>query len=134
MPRSVNQIIPVVVFVSTIISIISWWGIDLVVLATATGGLALGIGLALKETIENYFAYILVRKDRILKEEDMIRINNYSGYVHRITPRVTYIRHALNESLAIIPTKMLVTNQIINYTKEITLFPSNYKNWCVILE
>lgn len=122
-PRSVNQIIPVVVFVSTIISIISWWGIDLVVLATATGGLALGIGLALKETIENYFAYILVRKDRILKEEDMIKINNYSGYVHRITPRVTYIRHALNESLAIIPTKMLVTNQIINYTKEITLFP-----------
>ena len=123
-PRSINQIIPLMVFVSTIIGVISWWGIDLVVLATATGGLALGIGLALKETIENYFAYILIRKDRILKEEDMIKLSSdYRGYVHRITPRVTYIRHPLNKSLAIIPTKMLVSNQIINYTKETTLFP-----------
>lgn len=123
-PTSVKKIIPPIVFSSTIIGVISWWGIDLVVLATATGGLALGIGLALKETVENYFAYILIRKDKMLKEDDMIKLDsNYRGYVHKITPRITYVRHPLNESLAIIPTKMLVSNQVINYTKEVTLFP-----------
>ena len=44
--------------------------------------------------------------------------------MHRITPRVTYVRHGLNESLAIIPTRQLVTAEIINYTKEIKLVPA----------
>jgi small-conductance mechanosensitive channel len=44
--------------------------------------------------------------------------------VHRITPRVTYVRHGLNESLAIIPTRQLVTAEIINFTKEIKLVPA----------
>ena len=44
--------------------------------------------------------------------------------MHRITPRVTYVRHGLNESLAIIPTRQLVSAEIINYTKEIKLVPA----------
>ena len=42
----------------------------------------------------------------------------------KITPRVTYIRHGLNESVAIIPTRQLVSAEIINYTKEIKLVPA----------
>ena len=36
----------------------------------------------------------------------------------------TYIRHGLNESLAIIPTRQLVTAEIVNFTKEIEFVPS----------
>ena len=87
--------------------------------------MALGVGLALKETMENYFAYILIRKDKIFTEGDRVQLESgYNGYVHRITPRVTYVRHGLNESLAIIPTRQLVTAEIINYTKEIKLVPA----------
>ena len=46
-----------------VIGVVSWWQVDLIVLATATGGLAFGVGLALKETLENYFSYILIRID-----------------------------------------------------------------------
>ena len=107
------------------IGVVGWWGVDLFVLATATGGMALGIGLALKETMENYFAYILIRKDKIFTEGDRVQLaSGYNGYVHRITPRVTYVRHGLNESLAIIPTRQLVSAEIINYTKEIKLVPA----------
>ena len=124
-PKSVKQIIPIILFVAVIIGVVSWWGVDLVVLATATGGLALGIGLALKETLENYFAYILIRKDKVVNEGDRIKLpSGYNGYVHRITPRVTYVRHGLNESLAIIPTKQIVTAEIVNFTKEIKLVPA----------
>jgi len=124
-PKSAKQIIPIGIFVGTIIGVVGWWGVDLFVLATATGGMALGVGLALKETMENYFAYILIRKDKIFTEGDRVQLESgYNGYVHRITPRVTYVRHGLNESLAIIPTRQLVSAEIINYTKEIKLVPA----------
>jgi len=124
-PKSAKQIVPIGIFVATVIGVVGWWGVDLFILATATGGMALGIGLALKETMENYFAYILIRKDKIFTEGDRVQLESgYNGYVHRITPRVTYVRHGLNESLAIIPTRQLVSAEIINYTKEIKLVPA----------
>ena len=124
-PRSAKQVLPIGIFLVTILGIVTWWGVDLVVLATATGGLALGIGLALKETMENYFAYIMIKKDKVIKEGDRITLpSGYNGLVYKITPRVTYIRHGLNESLAIIPTKQIVSEEIINFTKEFKLVPA----------
>ena len=124
-PKSAKQVLPILIFVGVIIGVVSWWEVDLIVLATATGGIAFGVGLALKETLDNYFSYILIRKDKIVKETDRVQLQSgYNGYVHKITPRVTYIRHGLNESVAIIPTKQLVTAEIINYTNEINLVPS----------
>jgi len=124
-PKSAKQIIPIGIFVGTVIGVVGWWGVDLFILATATGGMALGVGLALKETMENYFAYILIRKDKIFAEGDRVQLESgYNGYVHRITPRVTYVRHGLNESLAIIPTRQLGSAEIINFTKEIKLVPA----------
>ena len=124
-PKSAKQIIPIGIFVGTVIGVVGWWGVDLFILATATGGMALGVGLALKETMENYFAYILIRKDKIFVEGDRVQLESgYNGLVHRITPRVTYVRHGLNESLAIIPTRQLVSAEIINFTKEIKLVPA----------
>jgi len=124
-PKSAKQVLPIGIFVVTILGIITWWGVDLVVLATATGGMALGIGLALKETMENYFAYIMIKKDKVIKEGDRITLpSGYNGLVYKITPRVTYIRHGLSESLAIIPTKQIVSEEIINFTKEFKLVPA----------
>lgn len=124
-PKSAKQVLPILIFVGVIIGVVSWWEVDLIVLATATGGLAFGVGLALKETLENYFAYILIRKDKVVKEGDRVQLESgYNGYVHKITPRVTYVRHGLNESVAIIPTRQLVSAEIINYTKEIQLVPA----------
>ncbi len=124
-PKSAKQVLPIGIFIATVIGVVSWWGVDLVVLATATGGIALGVGLALKETMENYFAYIMIRKDKIVKQGDRITLpSGYNGLVYKITPRVTYIRHGLNESLAIVPTKLLVSAEIINFTKEFKLVPA----------
>ncbi len=125
LPKSISQILPLGIFAVVIIGVVSWWGIDLIVLATATGGLAIGIGLALQETMQNYFAYILIRKDKIFGEGERVKLDTgYNGYVHKITPRVTYVRDALNESFAVIPTRQLVNAQIINYSKEIKMVPA----------
>jgi len=125
-PKSAKQILPIGIFIATLLGVVTWWGVDLVVLATATGGMALGIGLALKDTMENYFAYILIKKDKVIKVGDRITLpSGYNGLVYKITPRVTYIRHGLSESLAIIPTKQLVSEEIINFTKEFKLVPAS---------
>ncbi len=127
-PKSAKQVIPIGIFVATILGVLAWWGVDLIVLATATGGFAIGLGLALQETMQNYFAYLFIRKDKIFQEGDRVQLDTgYNGYVHKITPRVTYVRDALHESLAVIPTRSLVTSQIINYTKENKLVPAVVK-------
>lgn len=125
LPKSFSQILPLGIFAAVVIGVISWWGVDLVLLATATGGLAIGIGLALQETMQNYFAYILIRKDKIFAEGERVQLDTgYNGYVHKITSRVTFVRDALNESYAVIPTRQLVNAQIINYSKEIKMVPA----------
>ncbi|MBC8250858.1 MAG: mechanosensitive ion channel, partial [Candidatus Nitrosopelagicus sp.] len=124
-PKSAKQILPVGIFIATFLGVVAWWGVDLIVLATATGGLAMGRGLALQETMQNYFAYIMIRKDKIFIEGERIKLDTgYNGYVHKITPRVTYIRDALNESIAIIPTRQLINAQVINYTQGIKMVPA----------
>ena len=128
LPKSAKQILPLGIFIATILGVVAWWGVDLVVLATATGGFSIGLGLALQETMQNYFAYIMIRKDKIVVEGDRVQLDTgYNGNVHKITPRVTYVRDALNESIAIIPTRQLVNAQILNYTKEHRLVPAIVK-------
>jgi small-conductance mechanosensitive channel len=128
LPKSTKQVLPIGIFVATILGVLAWWGIDLFVLATATGGFSIGIGLALQDTMQNYFAYLVIRKDKIFQEGDRVQLDTgYNGYVHKITPRVTYVRDALHESLAVIPTRQLVTSQIVNYTKENKLVPAIVK-------
>ena len=124
-PMSAKRIIPIGIFLAVIIGVISWWGVDLFVLATATGGLAIGIGFALQETFQNYFAYLFIRKDKVFQEGDRVQIDTgFNGYIKKITSRVTYIRHALNESIAIIPTRNLVTSQVLNYSRDAKLVPA----------
>ena len=124
-PKSTKQILPVGIFGAVVLGIVAWWGVDLFVLATATGGFSIGLGLALQETMQNYFAYLLIKKDKIFSEGDRIKLDTgYNGYVHKITPRVTYVKDAMHESIAIVPTRQLVNAQIINYTKENKLVPA----------
>lgn len=124
-PKSAKQILPLGIFALTIVGVVAWWGVDLFVLATATGGLAIGLGFALQETMQNYFAYIFIRKDKIFVEGERVKLDTgYNGYIHKITPRVTHIRDALNESIAIIPTRNLVTAQVINYSQGVKMVPA----------
>jgi len=125
LPKPFRHFIPLGFFLGAVLGIIAWWGVDLFVLATASGGLAIGVGFALKETFENYFAYLMIRKDKIFVEGDRIGLaSGYKGIVYKITSRVTYVRHPLNESVAIVPTRQLVTSEIVNYTKEFELVPA----------
>ena len=124
-PKSFKQMIPLAVFLGILIGVAAWWEIDLVVIATASGGLAIGIGFALQETMQNYFAYLSIKKDKIFVEGDRVQLESgYVGIVQMITPRVTYVRQGLNESVAIIPTRQLIAATVINYSKDTSFVPA----------
>ena len=123
-PKSLENAIPIIFMAAVIVGIVSWWGVDLFVLGTVVAGFGVGIGFALKETMENLFAYLMIRKDKIFVEGDRIEVDGYNGYIHKITTRVTYVRHALNESLGIFPTRMFTGTKVINYTKETQFVPA----------
>jgi len=68
----------------------------------------------------------MIKKDKVIKVGDRVTLpSGYNGLVYKITPRVTYIRHGLSESLAIIPTKQIFSEEIINFTKEFKLVPAS---------
>jgi small-conductance mechanosensitive channel len=126
LPKPFRNFIPLGFFLGAILGITAWWGVDLFVLATASGGLAIGVGLALQETMQNYFAYLMIRKDKIFVEGERIALaSGYKGIVYKITSRVTFVRHPLNESVAIVPTRQLISSEIINYTKEFAIVPAS---------
>ncbi len=126
-PKSVRNVISIGLFVSLVLGIAAWWEIDLLLIATASGGLSIAVGFALKETMENYFSYLQIRKEEIIQEGDRIEIEGYNGIVYKITPRVTYIKHGLNESIAIFPTHQLITSKIVNYSKDFKIVPAKIK-------
>lgn len=127
MPKSLTSFIPPLLFSGFLIGLLAWWNVDLFVLGTALAGLGVGIGFALKETLENLFAYLMIRKDKVFAEGDRVLIEDYNGYVHKITTRITYIRHALNESIAIFPTRQMVGTKVINFSKEFDYVPASIK-------
>ena len=55
LPKSAKQVLPLGIFLATILATLAWWGVDLIVLATATGGFSIGLGLALQETMQKLF-------------------------------------------------------------------------------
>jgi small-conductance mechanosensitive channel len=127
MPKSLTSFISPLIFAGFLVGLLIWWNVDLFVLATALAGLGVGVGFALKETLENLFAYLMIRKDKIFVEGDRVLIDNYNGYVHKITTRVTYIRHALSESIAIFPTRQMVGSKVVNFSKEYNFVPAYVK-------
>ena len=66
----------------------------------------------------------MIRKDKIIIEGDRVEVEGYNGYVKKITTRVTYVRHALNESLGIFPTRLFISTKIINFTKDMQFVPA----------
>jgi small-conductance mechanosensitive channel len=127
MPKSLTSFIPPLIFSGFLIGLLVWWNVDLFVLGTALAGLGVGIGFALKETIENLFAYLMIRKDKVFVEGDRVLIEDYNGYVHKITTRITYIRHALNESIAIFPTRQMIGAKVVNFSKDYGYVPAFIK-------
>ncbi|PIP12934.1 MAG: hypothetical protein COX48_05810 [bacterium (Candidatus Stahlbacteria) CG23_combo_of_CG06-09_8_20_14_all_34_7] len=79
------------------------------------GGLAVALGA--QEILANIFGGITIFISGIIKPNDFIEIENYSGYIYEIGMRTTKIKR-LDGKMIIIPNSQIIKSTIVNYTNE----------------
>ncbi len=82
----------------------------------AVGILGLAIGFAVKDTVENYIASILLSIRRPFQPRDIIALEGLEGYVIRLTARATILMDRDGNHLRI-PNATVFKANIVNYTR-----------------
>jgi small-conductance mechanosensitive channel len=81
----------------------------------AAGIAGLALGFALRDTVENYIASILLSLRRPFNPEDYVKIENHEGIVARLTPRATVLL-TLDGNQVRIPNATVFKGLIVNFT------------------
>jgi|TARA_Y100000310_G_scaffold345794_1_gene470040 small-conductance mechanosensitive channel len=115
-PQLFNKIITVIIYIIATLIILDFFDIQLTPLVAALGLGGLAVGLALQDTISNFFAGLHIISDRPVNVGDYIEIEgNLKGYVEDIGWRTIRIK-TLPNTIVIIPNKQLAESKIINYS------------------
>jgi small-conductance mechanosensitive channel len=114
-PRLINKIISIFVFLIAILMILSHFNIEISPLVAAFGLGGLAIGLALQETLSNFFAGLHIISDKPVRVGDFIEIENgqLKGTVEDIGWRSTRVR-TLPNNIVIVPNGRLAESVIVN--------------------
>ncbi|UOO89806.1 mechanosensitive ion channel [Vitreoscilla massiliensis] len=88
-------------------------GIDLTVLSVFGGALGVGLGFGLQKVASNYVSGFIVLFDRSVRVGDRVNVNNFNGYVTKITTRYTVVKDA-NGAEALVPNENFIANMVIN--------------------
>ena len=82
----------------------------------AAGVVGLAVGFALRDTVENYIASLLLSLRQPFDHNDQVMIDGHEGRVVRLTPRAT-ILVTLDGNHTRIPNAMVYKAVIVNYTR-----------------
>jgi small-conductance mechanosensitive channel len=85
----------------------------------AAGILGLALGFALRDTVENYIASLLLSLRRPFGPKDFVRIADQEGIVLRLTSRATILL-TLDGQQVRIPNAIVFKGVIVNYTEHTT--------------
>lgn len=112
---SIKNILDVIVYITTLLLILSVLGIEITPLIASLGIGGLAVALALQSTIANYFSGLYITTDGSIRIGDYIELENgLKGYVEKIGWRCTNMR-VLQNNLVIIPNSKLSEMIVTNY-------------------
>jgi small-conductance mechanosensitive channel len=98
-----------------VLVILQMLGVSITPLLTALGVGGLAVGLALQDTLANFFAGIHILTSRQVRPGDYVRLSTgEEGYVGDVTWRYTTIRQ-LSNNLTIVPNAKLASTILTNY-------------------
>lgn len=90
-------------------------GVSITPLLASLGVGSLAVGLALQDTLSNFFSGIYIIADKPCRVNDFIRVDSETeGHVIKIGWRSTHLR-LLNDNIVVVPNSKLATAQLINY-------------------
>ena len=98
-----------------VLIVLQYFGVAITPLLTALGVGGLAVGLALQDTLANFFAGIYILSSRQVRPGDFVRLESGAeGYVQDITWRYTTIRELAN-NVTVVPNAKLASASVTNY-------------------
>jgi len=114
MPKLISKVITIIIYVIAFLIILDYFEIEIGPLVATLGIGALAVGLALQDTLKNFFAGLHIISDKPVGVGDFIELEgNISGYVEDIGWRSTRLR-TMRNTIVIIPNSKLSESTIIN--------------------
>lgn len=111
----IKTIVKIAVLFLGVLIILDSLGVSITPILASLGVGGLAVGLALKDTLDNYFSGFYLLVDRPIRIGDFVRLESgEEGYVDSIGWRSTRIR-MLDNKTVIFPNKILSSSRIINY-------------------
>lgn len=90
-------------------------GISITPILASLGVGSLAVGLALQETLSNFFSGIYIILDKPFRVGDLVKVDgDVEGHVLKIGWRSTHFR-LLNNNLVVLPNAKVGSSQIVNY-------------------
>lgn len=113
-PQLISKIITATIYLIAFLIILAYFGIEITPLIATLGIGALAVGLALQNTLSNFFAGLHLISDKPIDVGDFIEVEgNVSGYVEDIGWRSTRLR-TISNTIVIIPNSKLAESTITN--------------------
>jgi len=97
------------------ITVLGQFGINVTALLAGLSIAGLAVGLAAKDTLENFIAGITIFVDKPFRIGDSIEVAETYGFVVQISMRSTRIR-TLNNEIMVMPNVMMINQKLINHT------------------
>lgn len=108
-----SNIIKTVLMILSVLIALPLVGINLTVLSVFGGALGVGIGFALQKIASNYISGFIILGDRSIRPGDRLTVNNFTGYVTKITSRFVVLRSGAGAE-ALVPNETFITSMVVN--------------------
>lgn len=102
-----------------LVAVLQQVGVPTASLLAALGAIGLGIGLALKDSLANLAAGVLLIAFRPFRAGDFVEVSGQKGHVQQVRLFFTLLASPDNKEITI-PNNEIATNPIINYTARTT--------------
>lgn len=110
----IRNIIRITFLLITVLVALSYLGVDITPALAGLGIAGLAVGLALQDTLSNFFAGMYLLADRPIRVGDYIKVGGEEGYVLEVGWRSTRLV-TWDNKLVVIPNKVLVEQTIVNF-------------------
>jgi small-conductance mechanosensitive channel len=114
-PSVVRDVVQTTAFVLIVFGVLAQSGFNVTSLMTTAGVLTAVVGLALQNTIANFFAGLMLHMDKELGEHDWVQVGTRTGQIVQVRWRSTLLR--VDSDLVIIPNSQMLGNEVYNYSR-----------------
>ena len=113
-PRLISTVVSIVIYLIAFLMILRYLNVEITPLVATLGLGGLAVGLALQNTLSNFFAGVHIISDRPINVGDYIEMEgNIAGYIEDIGWRSTRIR-TLPNTIVIVPNSKIAESVITN--------------------